>query len=105
MVMTVVVAALLLPVGAARAHDGHSRSVMGVVSERHDMDLLVKTKEGKILTILLTDKTEVVRGTKKLTLDAIAIGDRVVVDVGSGRAPLVARGVKLGAVAAPPPGS
>lgn len=83
------------------AHEGHTHTVMGIVSSLVGAtQLVVKTTEGKDVTITLNDKTTVTRGSGKLTLKDVAVGQRVVVDVGTGKTPLLARGIKLGAVAA-----
>jgi hypothetical protein len=89
-------AALTVPM-YARAHEGHAHKVMGTVTMRHDNHLEVKTKDGKTVTITLNEKTSIVRGKQKLDLTALKEGERVVVDVGNGKAPMTARQVKLGA--------
>ena len=93
------VTALVVP-GIARAHEGHEHTVMGTVTMRHDQQLEVKTTDGKSVTIALNDKTTVLRGKTKLDLAAIKQGDRVVVDVGDGKAPMTAKEIKLGEIAA-----
>jgi hypothetical protein len=90
------VAALAVP-AYARAHEGHAHKVMGTITMRHDNRLEVRTKDGKTVTITLNEKTSVVRGKQKADLDALKPGERVVVDVGNGKAPMTAREVKLGA--------
>tara|TARA_B100001123_G_C14637435_1_gene760326 strand:- start:186 stop:515 length:330 start_codon:yes stop_codon:yes gene_type:complete len=90
----------LILINIVQAHDGHKHSVMGVVVEQKDNKLKVKTKEGKVVTIVLTDKTKIFRveyeGTKKLSFDDIVKDARVVVDVGNGKEPLTAQELKLG---------
>lgn len=78
------------------AHEGHTHTVMGTIAAHHDNQLDVKTTDGKIVSITLNDRTSVVRGTGKLALKDLAVGQRVVVNVGDGKTPLVAREVKLG---------
>lgn len=79
------------------AHEGHTHTVMGIVSSLVGAtQLVVKTTEGKDVTITLNDKTTVTRGSGKLTLKDVAVGQRVVVDVGTGKTPLLARSIKLG---------
>ena len=56
-------------------------------------------KTGKTVTVILNDKTTVLRGKAKLDLTTLKAGDRVVVDIGDGKAPVTAREVKLGEVA------
>ena len=92
------VAALAVP-AYARAHEGHAHKVMGTITMLHDNHLEVKTKDGKTVTITLNEKTAIVRGKQKLDLNALKEGERVVVDVGNGKAPMTAREVKLGAAA------
>jgi hypothetical protein len=92
-------AALAVP-AYARAHEGHAHKVMGTIAARHENHLEVRTKEGKTVTILLNEKTSILRGRARLDREALKAGERVVVDVGNGKAPMTAREVKLGAVAA-----
>jgi ferric-dicitrate binding protein FerR (iron transport regulator) len=92
------VAFLALPV-VARAHGGHVHKVMGTVTALENSQLSVRTQDGKTVTIVLNDKTAVVRGKTKLDLTALKAGERVVVDTGDGKAPVTAREVKLGEVA------
>lgn len=87
-------------VGVAAAHPGHTHRVMGTVTLHHENHLEVKTKEGKTVAIVLNEKTAVFRGKDKLDLAALKEGERVVVDVGDGKAPLTARVIRLGAPAA-----
>ena len=89
-------AALAVPV-YARAHEGHAHKVMGTITMRHENHLEVRTKDGKTVTITLNEKTSIVRGKEKANVDALQPGERVVVDVGNGKAPMTAREVKLGA--------
>ena len=92
-------AAILLVLGIQQlsAHDGHTHNVMGTVRERQSHQLQVATTDGKTVTIVLNDKTKVLRDKQVLTVAEIVVGQRVVVDVGNGKEPLVARQVKLGA--------
>ena len=94
--------ALTLP-AYVRAHEGHAHKVMGTIAAARDNSLEVKTRDGKTVTIVLNEKTAIVRGKEKLDTAALKAGERVVVDVGNGKEPMTAREVKLGA-AAPPPG-
>ena len=89
---------LVLGIQKLSAHDGHTHTVMGTVTERQEHHLQVATTNGKTVTITLNEKTKVLRDKQVLTAAAILVGQRVVVDVGNGKEPLVARQVKLGAV-------
>jgi hypothetical protein len=72
---------------------------MGTVTAHENNQLQVRTQDGKAVTIVLNDKTSVLRGKAKLDLTALKAGERVVVDIGDGKAPVTAREVKLGEVA------
>ena len=99
-ILAIAVAAVLAIPAYSRAHEGHAHKVMGTITARHENHLEVRTKDGKTVTITLNEKTSIVRGKQKTELDALKAGERVVVDVGSGKSPLTAREVKLGAAAA-----
>jgi hypothetical protein len=98
-ISTALVAIVALPI-VALAHGGHVHKVMGTVTANENNQLSVRTQDGKTVTIVLNDKTAVLRGKTKLDLTALKAGERVVVDTGDGRAPVTAREVKLGEVAA-----
>lgn len=89
-------AALLLGAGVAIAHEGHAHTIVGTVASLKDAKLDVKTADGKTATVGVNEKTVVLRGKDKLTLRDVTAGQRVVVDVGTGKAPLVAREIKVG---------
>jgi hypothetical protein len=99
-VIGVALAAVLAVPGLTRAHEGHAHKVMGTISMRHDNQLEVKTKDGKTVSITLNEKTAIVRGKQKVDLEALKPGERVVVNIGNGKAPITAREVKLGAAPA-----
>jgi len=94
------IAASLLSVMAvtpALAHDGHAHLIMGTVTARGDKDVKVKTPSGEVLTIAITEKTAVLRGKQKVTVAEVEVGRRVVVDIGNGEDPLMAREIRVGA--------
>jgi hypothetical protein len=92
--------ALVLGGHAASAHDGHKHTIMGTVMARNDKAVEVKTPSGEILSIAINDKTTAIRQKKKINLSEVQVGRRVVVDIGNGEDPLIAREIELG-VAAP----
>ena len=97
-VLTVVLAA-----PTAFAHDGHDHLIMGTVTARDDKHLEVKTPSGEVLSIAVTDKTTTVRDKKKIAFKEVVVGRRVVVNIGNGEDPLIAREIQIGSapVAAP----
>lgn len=89
--------------GPIEAHDGHAHIIMGTVTARGTKDVKVKTPSGEVLAIAITDKTAVVNGKQKAKVADIHVGRRVVVDIGNGEDPLVAREIQLGVMAPAPP--
>ncbi len=94
-----VFAVALLVAGAltVAAHEGHAHTIMGTITAVQATQVDVKTTDGKPHSITLNDKTAITRGTAKLSAKDLAVGQRVVVDVGDGKTPLLARAVKVGA--------
>lgn len=93
------VAALAMP-AYARAHDGHTHKVMGTVTGLDAKTVQVKTPSGEILAIAVNEKTTITRAKKKMAISDVRVGGRVVVDIGNGEDPLIARGIELGAATA-----
>lgn len=93
------------PASAVRAHEGHTHSVMGTVLKVSPGQVDIQMKDGKIETVVLTHKTVVTREKAPAKVADVAVGDRVVIDVGAGKKPLTALGIKLGAGAAAKPKS
>ena len=98
-IMAVLVAALALS-GPASAHDGHDHLIMGTVTARDDKHLEVKTPSGEVLSIAVIDKTTTTRDKKKIAFREVQVGRRVVVNIGNGEDPLIAREIQVGAVLA-----
>ena len=84
----------------ASAHEGHDHKIMGTVAAVNGNAVEVKAADGKTSTIALTDKTKIMQGTTVVKAIDIKAGDRVVVTAtGGGKAPLVAKEVRLGTAA------
>lgn len=93
----VIVVWMVLSIGPMLAHDGHTHKIMGTVTARDDKHLEVKTPSGENLSIQINDKTLVTRAKRKIGLDQVMTGGRVVVDIGNGEDPLIAREIQVGA--------
>ena len=83
------------------AHEGHVHRIMGTVSSVQENQLEVKATTGKASTILLNDKTKIVRGKAVMKPADVKAGTRVVVTATEvkgkdGRMSLVAKQVSLG---------
>jgi hypothetical protein len=81
----------------AMAHDGHTHRIMGTITAVDGKHLEVKTPSGENLSIQINDKTLVTRAKRKIALDQVKKGGRVVVDIGNGEDPLIAREIQVGA--------
>lgn len=87
---------MILLAVTARAHDGHDHTIMGTVTARDAKHLKVQTPSGEVLSIALNEKTIVKRGKQKGTVNDVQKGRRVVVNIGNGEDPLIAREIQLG---------
>jgi hypothetical protein len=83
--------------GVVLAHDGHKHTVMGTVMALNARVIEVKTPSGEILSIAINQKTTAIRQKKKIALAEVRVGGRVVVDIGNGDDPLIAKEIELGA--------
>ena len=92
-----VIAALLLSVRGAFAHDGHIHMIMGTVTARDAKHIEVKTPSGENLSIAITPKTTATRDKRKVPLSEVQVGRRVVVGIGNGEDPLMAGEIQVGA--------
>ena len=54
------------------------------------------TKDGVVSTIALAATTKITRGKKTLAVADLKVGDRVVVNIGAGKAPLSAKAIQVG---------
>ena len=92
------VALMLAGIAApAWTHDGHAHKIMGTITARDDKRIEVKTPSGEKLSIQINAKTLVTRYRRKGTLAEVQTGRRVVVDIGNGEDPLIAREIQVGA--------
>ena len=98
--MVLMLVASVLTTAPLAAHDGHVHWVMGTVTARDAKHLELKTPSGEVLSIAINTKTTATRNKKKVDLREVAVGRRVVVDIGNGEDPLVAGEIRMGA--APP---
>lgn len=92
--------ALVLAAPVVWAHEGHVHTIMGTVTALDAKVIKVKTPSGEVLSIALTGKTSVLRAKRKVPMTEVEVGRRVVVDIGNGEDPLMARAIQVG-VAAP----
>lgn len=88
------------PLVSVSAHEGHDHKLLGTITEVSAESIVVKaTKDGVLSTVALKSTTKITRGKAKLAAADLKVGDRVVVNVGNGKAPLVAKAVQVGPAA------
>jgi len=92
-------ATLIMGIGVAMAHDGHAHIVMGTVMAIDAKHFELKTPSGEVLSIALNAKTKVVKDKKTAAIRDVQSGRRVVVDIGNGEDPLIAREIQVGVAA------
>jgi len=95
-----VTAALVVALPAARllAHEGHDHKLLGTLAEVAADKVVVKaTKDGALSTVAIVAATKITRGKAKLAAGDLKVGDRVVVNIGSGKPPLTAKAIQVGA--------
>jgi hypothetical protein len=90
------VVALILGAPAVWAHEGHVHTIMGTVTALDAKVIKVKKPSGEVLSIALTGKTSVLRAKRKAPMTEVQVGRRVVVDIGNGEDPLIAREIQVG---------
>lgn len=79
------------------AHEGHDHKLLGTIAEVGPGRLVVKAaKDGARTPVVLTSTTVYRRAKTKIGLGDLAVGDRVVVNIGSGKAPITAKAVDAG---------
>lgn len=63
----------------ASAHEGHAKKMLGTVTAINGDHLEITTAPGKSSTIMLNDKTKILKGKAPHKAGDIKVGDRVVV--------------------------
>ena len=78
------------------AHEGHAHTIRGVVTALDARHVEVKTPGGEILSIAINAKTTIRHERRKVAIAELQVGRRVVVDIGNGEDPLIARDIQVG---------
>lgn len=100
--MALVSALVALPT-AVLAHEGHGVKKMGTVTMVGADHVMMKTTDGKELTINVNAKTKMLKGKVALTLKDLKEGTRIVATVASHKAPFTATVIAVGDSAQTPP--
>ena len=81
------------------AHEGHDHQVMGTVTMAAADHVMLKSTEGKDVTVLVTKDTKVTRDKKAMKAQDIAAGVRIVITTISDKDPMTAKEIQVGAEA------
>jgi hypothetical protein len=68
----------VLTVPAVGAHEGHKHTIMGTIASVKDKSIDIKATTGKTASIVLDDKTHILRGTARVKAADLKVGERVV---------------------------
>ena len=82
------------------AHGGHAHKVMGTVSNIDGQSLMVKTTDGKTVTVVMDAKTKITRGQVKVDATSVKVGERIVAEGAEDKTNIMATSVQLPAPAA-----
>jgi hypothetical protein len=93
--------ALFACVGVLSAHEGHAHAVRGTVTMAAADHVMLKTTEGKDVTMTVTEKTKVTKGKVAIKIEDLTAGTRVVVTPVSEKEPLIAATIQVGVAAKP----
>ena len=98
---TLVIAGLTMFTAVATV-SAHEHKVLGTVSMVAADHLMMKTMDGKEVTVTVNTATKVTKGKATMTLKSIKPGTRVVVTTASDEAPYVAMLIQVGTAPTPP---
>lgn len=88
---------ILLALAVSAWAHGDEQHVMGTVSKIDGMSITVKTQDGSLKTVMVTDETKYLRANSAAKLDDVKVGDRVVIHAKKMGDMLHATEVKIGA--------
>ena len=92
----VLAATIFVAPALVSAHEGHMHKILGTVASVQGNHLVVKTTDGKVVTVTLDAKTTFARGKVKLDATALKVGERVSVDYVQQKTVNTAKTIKLG---------
>ena len=92
----VLAAAIIAAPSLVAAHEGHLHKTLGTVASVQGNQLVVKTTDGKVVTVTLDAKTVFTRAKVKLDATALKVGERVSVDYMQQKTVNTAKTIKLG---------
>ena len=73
--LAVVAMMTMIPVSA---HEGHKHTIMGTIASVQSSRIEIKVTTGKTASVVLDDKTHILRGTARVKAADLKVGERVV---------------------------
>jgi hypothetical protein len=77
-VLLAMVVLVMLAAPAVGAHEGHAHKIMGTIASVRADRLDIKATDGKTASVVLNDKTKILRGTESVKTKDLKIGERIV---------------------------
>ena len=94
--VTIAMFTVMLIAPVAHAHEGHAHKVMGTVSSIDGKNIMVKTTDGKTVTVMLDGKTKITQGKNKVDVSAMKVGERLVAEGPEKNSVMTATTIRLG---------
>jgi len=98
-ILVLALALVLATPAIGLAHKGHDHKLMGTVTMVAPDHVMMKTIDGKQITVTVNAKTKVLKGKTAVKLTDVTEGTRVVMVVASDKAPFTASVITVGATA------
>ena len=77
-VLLSMVVLVMLAAPAARAHEGHAHKIMGTIASVRADRLDIKATDGKTASVVLNNKTKILRGSDSVKTTDLKVGERIV---------------------------
>ena len=90
------ICALALCIAPVLAHPGHEHKILGTVTMTASDHVMLQDKDGKDVTVFVTDETKVLQNKEPKTLEDIEKGMRVVVTAVEEKEKMMAKTIELG---------
>ena len=76
--MAMVAMVAMMTMTPVSAHEGHKHTIMGTIASVQSSRIEIKATTGKTASVVLDDKTHILRGTVRVKADDLKVGERVV---------------------------
>ncbi len=91
-----IVLALVMATGTVVGHEGHEHKILGTVTMAAADHVMLKTKEGKEVTVKVNADTKVTKSKESLKVEDLKAGSRIVVVAVGKEEPYTAKTIQVG---------